>query len=87
MDLEKLKEILSDDKFRYLYLVSLISSDTIVDAESGKKSLEKLSYLKEHLDELELEDAVKNDIKKFVKDGIKIAKRDISIYEKGSSSH
>jgi len=68
--------ILNNDNIRYLYLVTLISSDTIVDVESCDRSLESINFILNHIDLFELDDKVKKEVKKYLKKGLRIIKRD-----------
>lgn len=75
------KKIL-ESEMKYLFLTSLISSDTLLSADDCKKSIEILSFIKSNIDLICVSD---KDVKKnlnFINDGLKIAKRDLKIFEK-----
>jgi hypothetical protein len=76
-ELESLNKILQNDQFRYLFLVSLISSDTNVTIEDCNDNLSDLNYIKDNIDKLDLTDEIKNEVIKKVNEGIEILERDI----------
>lgn len=77
----RMEEILDEEKFRYLFLASLISTETIVDKESAKKSLEELTFIKKWLPYMNFDKKLKNEIKSFIIKGIKIAKQELNNYK------
>lgn len=77
----KIEQLLNNDELRNLYLVTLISSDTIVDIESAKISIEKLNEIKLVLPYLNITDKIRKDTLKFINKGLKIAKRDLKKFE------
>ena len=80
MNTEKLQEILSSD-FVWLYLASLISSDILDSKEKCVESLEKLNFIKDNIDKLELSEEVKNKIIDYSIKGIDIVNRDLKEYD------
>jgi hypothetical protein len=76
-DLETLGKILQNEQFRYLYLVGLISSDTNITVDECNENLNNLNYLKDNIDSLNLNNEVKNEVVKFVNDGIEILNNDL----------
>lgn len=76
-ELKSLNKILQNDQFRYLFLVSLISSDTNVTIEDCNDNLSDLNYIKDNIDKLDLTDEIKNEVIKKVNEGIEILERDI----------
>lgn len=76
-DLEILGKILKNDQFRYLYLAGLISSDTNITINECNENLNNLNYLKDNIDKLNLNNEVKDEVVKFVNDGIKILNNDL----------
>lgn len=76
-DLETLSKILHNEQFRYLYLVGLISSDTNITVDECNENLNNLNYLKDNIDKLNLNNEVKNEVVKFVNDGIEILNNDL----------
>lgn len=76
-DFETLRKILKNDQFRYLYLAGLISSDTNITIDECNENLNNLNYLKDNIDKLDLINEVKNEVVKFVNDGIKILNNDL----------
>lgn len=76
-DLETLSKILHNEQFRYLYLVGLISSDTNITVDECNDNLNNLNYIKDNIDSLNLNNEVKNEVVKFVNDGIEILNNDL----------
>jgi hypothetical protein len=76
-DLETLGKILQNEQFRYLYLVGLISSDTNITVDECNENLNNLNYIKDNIDSLNLNNEVKNEVVKFVNDGIEILNNDL----------
>ena len=80
MNTEKLQGILSSDLV-WLYLGSLISADVLISKEKCVKSLEKLNFIKDNIDKLELPEERKNTIKNYSIKGIDIVNQDLKEYE------
>ena len=77
----KIEQILNNDEFRYFYLVTLISSDTIIDIESANKCIDKLNEIKLVLPYLNITDKIRKETLKYIRKGLKIAKRDLKLFE------
>ena len=76
---EKIQGILSHDQFRYLYLGSLISADSIMGSKDNcKYSYDSLVYIKENVSNMNLTDEVKAEILKFVEDGLLIIEDELN---------
>lgn len=73
--------MLNDEKIRYFYLVSLISSDNLVDAESFESSIESQEFIVNNIDLMDLDDKLKKEVLKYVKKGLRIAKRDLKLFK------
>lgn len=80
MNTEKLQEILSSD-FVWLYLASLISADVLDSKEKCVESLEKLNYIKDNINKLELSEKLRNKIIDYSMKGIDIVNQDLKEYE------
>lgn len=80
MNTEKLQEILSND-FVWLYLASLISSDVLDSKEKCIESLNKLNFIKDNIDKLELSEEVRNKIINYSIKGIDIVNKDLKEYD------
>jgi hypothetical protein len=80
MNAEKLQEILSSDLV-WLYLGSLISSDVLISKEKCIESLEKLNFIKDNIDKLELSEELKNKIINYSIKGIDIVNQDLKEYD------
>lgn len=74
--------ILNNEGLRYLYLVSLISSDNIIDVASCDRSLQAINFIMEHIDLFGLDDKVKKEVTKYLKKGLRIIRRDRKIMRK-----
>lgn len=80
MNTEKLQEILSSD-FAWLYLASLISADVLDSKEKCVESLDKLNFIKDNIDKLELSEEIKNKIIDYSIKGINIVNQDLKQYD------
>lgn len=80
MNLKKLQETLSSD-FVWLYLASLISSDFLDSKEKCLESLNKLNFIKDNIDKLELSEYRKNKIIDYSIKGIDIVNQDLKEYD------
>jgi hypothetical protein len=76
-NLETLGKILQNDQFRYLYLAGLISSDTNITDDDCNENLNNLNYIKDNINNLNLNNELKDEVIKLVNDGIEILERDI----------
>ena len=84
LKLANIEKILINDEFRYLYLVSLISSDNSVDIESANKMLGDVKFLTENLKYINVSDKTKKEVLKYMKDAPSILKNDIKEFKKES---
>lgn len=80
MNTEKLQEILSSD-FAWLYLASLISADVLDSKEKCVESLNKLNFIKDNIEKLELSEEIRNKIIDYSMKGIDIVNQDLKEYE------
>ena len=80
MNIEKLQEILSND-FVWLYLASLISADVLDSKEKCVDSLNKLNFIKDNIEKLELSEEIRNKIIDYSIKGIDIVNQDLKEYE------
>lgn len=80
MNIEKLQGILSSDLV-WLYLGSLISADVLISKEKCIESLEKLNFIKDNIDKLELPEERRNTILNYSIKGIDIVNQDLKEYE------
>lgn len=71
----------NSEQWRYLFLVTLVSSDTLINAESCKKSIESMTFVKNNIDLITTDEKIKKEVLKYVKGGLKIANRDLKYYE------
>lgn len=80
MNIEKLQEILSND-FVWLYLASLISADVLDSKEKCVDSLNKLNFIKDNIEKLELSEEIRNKIIDYSIKGIDIVNQDLKQYD------
>ena len=76
---ETVEKILANEGMRYLYLVSLISSDALITKDDCIKSLEVLDFISANLSEMDsLTDEIRKEVIKFVSEGKEIVSRDLN---------
>ena len=80
MNIEKLQEILSND-FVWLYLASLISADVLDSKEKCVDSLNKLNFIKDNIEKLELSEEIRNKIIDYSIKGIDIVNQELKQYD------
>lgn len=68
--------IFENEMVRSMFLVSLISSDSLIDEHACDETIETAKFILDHIDLMILENENKQNIIKKLKDAIKIAKRD-----------
>ena len=71
-------KIALESNMRYLFLASLISADSLVNAEACEDSIKHINFILKNIDLFDLKVELKKEVVKFLKDGLKIAKRDLS---------
>ena len=72
-----LSKIFNDDSLRYLYLVSLISSDTLILKEEYENVLYCMNFIKKNFDLIDFKnDDVKKEVKKYLRKELKIVKNE-----------
>lgn len=77
--IERTSQILKSD-FKWLYLASLISADTIVNKQTADRSLEKLQFIKENIMMFNLDAEERQDIERYINKGLEICKQDLKKY-------
>jgi hypothetical protein len=80
MNIKKLQGILSSDLV-WLYLASLISADVLDSKEKCVESLDKLNFIKDNIDKLELSEEIRNKIIDYSIKGIDIVNKDLKEYD------
>ena len=80
MNIKKLQGILSSDLV-WLYLGSLISADVLISKEKCIESLEKLNFIKDNIDKLELPEEKRDTVLNYSIKGIDIVNQDLKEYE------
>ena len=73
--------ILEDETSRSMFLVILISSDSLIDKESCDETIEVSNFILNHIDLMILEDDIKEKVIKYLNDAINIAIRDRKRFE------
>ena len=68
--------IFENETTRCMFLVSLISADSLTDEHACDETIEVANFILNHIDLFILEDNIKKDIISKMKSTIKIAKRD-----------
>lgn len=75
------KKTLADETLRNMFLVCLISSDSLVDEKSCEQSIEVFTFLKNHIDLIVDNEKTKKEVMKYIKKGLSIAKRDLKQFK------
>jgi len=68
--------IFEEESIRNMFLVSLISADTLVDENSCDETIETANFILTNINLMVLDDDIKKTVIKYMKDAIKIAIRD-----------
>ncbi len=68
--------IFENETTRCMFLVSLISADSLTDEQACDETIEVANFILNHIDLFIIEDNIKKDIISKMKSAIKIAKRD-----------
>ena len=68
--------IFENEISRSMFCVSLISSDVLIDEHACDETIETANFILNNINLMILEDDIKKSIIKYMKDAIKIAKRD-----------
>ena len=68
--------IFENETTRCMFLVSLISADSLIDEQSCNETIDVANFILNHIDLFMLEDNIKKDIVSKMNSAIKIAKRD-----------
>lgn len=71
-----------ESELRYLILASFISSDSLIDAQSCEDSIEMMSFVKNNIKLMDLDEKTEKEVLKYMNKGLKIAKRDLKEYTK-----
>jgi hypothetical protein len=62
---EIISKVLNSEN-RYLFLVSLISSDNILNKDDAVESLELVNYINDNIDNFNLTDKIKSEVIKYI---------------------
>lgn len=73
--------IFENEQARSMFLVSLISSDALIDMHACDETINIATFILNNIDLMILEEDNKKNIIKYLKDAIKIAKRDKKEFE------
>lgn len=66
---------------RYLFMVTLISSDRLLSKEDCINSLNTINFILDNIDLFDFNEVLKKEVTKFLKDGLKIVKRDLKEFK------
>ena len=71
-----------NSEYKYLFLVSLISSDSILNKEDAIESLEIVNYIINNIDNFDLTSEIKSEVIKYMNKSKKILHKDIKRFDK-----
>ena len=74
--------IFEHEMTRSMFLVSLISSDSLIDIHACDDTIEISNFILNHINLMILEEDIKNEVIKYLNNAIKIAERDKKIFLK-----
>lgn len=74
---KQIENILNNEAMRYLFLVSLISADTLVTENDCNNSLQVLNFIKDNVNIMNLSDEVKIEVMEYAVKGISIVSKEI----------
>lgn len=74
---KQIEDILNHDAYRYLFLVSLISADTLVTEDDCNNSLNVLNFIKDNITELNISEEIRNEVIEYAVKGISIVSKEI----------
>lgn len=74
---KQIENILNNEAMRYLFLVSLISADTLVTENDCNNSLQVLNFIKDNVNIMNLSDEVKIEVMEYAVKGISIVSNEI----------
>ena len=77
---EIISKVLNSEN-RYFILVSLISSDGILNKEDAIESLEIVNYINNNIDNFNLTDEIKSEVIKYMNKSKKILDKDIKRFD------
>lgn len=76
------ENFLKNEKFRYLYLANLISSDTIIDEITAQEALDELNFIKQNIFYFNINEEIHKETMQFVNKGIQIVKKELKEFRK-----
>lgn len=74
---KQIEDILNHEAMRYLFLVSLISADTLVTEDDCNNSLNILNFIKDNITELNISEEIRNEVIEYAVKGISIVSNEI----------
>lgn len=77
---EIISKVLNSEN-RYFFLVSLISSDNILNKEDAIESLQIVNYINDNIDNFDLSDEIKSEVIKYMNKSKKILDEDIKRFD------
>lgn len=80
--LRKIEIALTNDEVRPTFLATLVMSDTIVDIDTANETLERLTFIKDNLHYMVLEENVNKEVTKYLKDTLKAVRKKLKEFKK-----
>lgn len=77
---ENIEKLLEDKTFRYMFLVSLISSDSLISKEDCLKSLEMINYIENNINNFNISEEIKKETLDYILKGKEIVNNDLKKY-------
>ena len=80
--IKRIEDVLNNEELRHLYLVTLISSDTITDIESARASFDKLVFIMDNLKYMYLDPKFEKEVMRYINNGLEIINKDLNLFKK-----
>ena len=77
---EIISKVLNSEN-RYLFLTSLISSDSVLNKDDIVESLQIVNYINDNIDNFDLSDEIKSEVIKYMNKSKKILDEDIKRFD------
>ena len=74
-------DIFSDETTRSMFFASLVSADWLIDKHACEETINTANFILTNIDLFVLEDDIRENVIKYSKDAIEIAKQDINKFE------
>lgn len=83
---KEIEKVLNHDALRYLFLVSLISADTLLTEKDCNNSLQVLNFIKDNVNVMNLTDEIKAEVMEYAVKGISIVSTEIEHIKENNDS-